>query len=200
MTACHRFRHLDVGQTEEKCKTTGSIKTKPVRQRSCHVAYRTSSKAHCRIVCFRPIWPARPSRELYPKRKNCIRLYQSPGPLVGHFWAFFRRSKPKKIQKSSEKHTLISFDSFQITPDIVRSLRCFYVFTSFRWYVRRLANTFIRQKHSVMPYRSIAWRQHRVLYGVWGILTHSLRFRCHDEANTVFNQNPRNRYRSRSCP
>ena len=137
---------------------------------------------------------------LYPKRKNCIRLYQSPGSLLGHFWAFFRRSKPKKIQKSSEKHTLISFDSFQTAPDIVRGLRCFDVFTSFRWYARRLANTFIRQKHSVMPYRSIACRQYRVLCVVCGVLTYFLSFRCHDEANTVFSRNPRNRYRSRSCP
>ena len=101
-------------------------------------------------------------------------------------FAFFRRSKPKKIQKSSGKHTLISFDSFQITSDIARSLRCFDVFTSVRWYARRLANTFIRQKHSVMQYRSIACRQRRILHVVCGILTYILSFRCHDEANTAF--------------
>ena len=136
----------------------------------------------------------------YPKRKNCIRLYQSPRSLLGHFWAFFRRSKPKKIQKSSEKHTLISFDSFQTTPDIVRSLRCFDVFSSFWWYVRRLANTFIRQKHSVTQYYSIACRQRRILHVVFGILTYFLRFKCHDEENTVFSRNPRNKYHSRICP
>ena len=136
----------------------------------------------------------------YPKRKNCIRLYQSPKSLLGHFWAFFRRSKPKKIQKSSEKHTLISFDSLLTTTNIVRSLRCFDVFTSIRWYARRLANTFIRQKRSVMPYRSTACRQYRILYGVCGVLTYFLRFRCHDEENTVFSRKPRNQYRSRRCP
>ena len=136
----------------------------------------------------------------YPKRKNCIRLYQSPRSLLGHFWAFFRRSKPKKIQKCSEKHTLISFDSFQTAPDIARGLRCFDVFTSFRWYARRLANTFIRQKRSVTPYRSIAYRQHRVLYGVCGILTYFLSFRWQEEENTVLSRNCRNRYRSRICP
>ena len=124
---------------------------------------------------------------------DCIRVR-------GRFWAFFRRSKPKKIQKSSEKHTLISFDSLLTTTNIVRSLRCFDVFTSFRWYARRLANTFIRQKRSVMPFRSIAYRQYRILYGVCGVLTYFLRFRCHDEENTVFSRNPRNRYRSRRCP
>ena len=113
-----------------KYKTTRSIKTKNVRHRASHVAHYTSSKSSCRIVCFRIVRPDSQRWEWYPKRKNCIRLYQSPRSLLGHFWAFFRRSKPKKIQKSSEKHTLISFDSLLTTTNIVRSLRCFDVFSS----------------------------------------------------------------------
>ena len=152
-------------ETEENTEIFGKAYTNFVRQLSDNVGYCTESSVFWRILL-------------------------NSGSMTKQ-----RRSKPKKIQKSSEKHTLISFDSFQITSDIVRSLRCFGVFTSFRWYVRRLANTFIRQKHSVMPYRSIACRQRRILHVVFGILTYYLRFRCHDEANTVFSRNPRNRYR-----
>ena len=86
-----------------KYKTTGSIKTKIVRHRASHIAHYTSSKSLCRIVCFRLVRPDWQRWELYPKRKNCIRLYQSPGRFWATFGRFFdgrNRRKYKNVRES----------------------------------------------------------------------------------------------------